>query len=329
MGLMGARRVLLSGSGRLVPSLDLNFMAGAMPSGITFTRASTGWYFNSSGALTSAATDAPRFDSDPSTLAAKGLLIEEARTNLFLNSATGVTQSCTVTAAAHTLSFYGTGTITLTGVSTAGPLVGTGAANRVSLTFTPTAGSLTLTVSGSCTNVQLELGSFATSPIVTVGSTVTRAADVASVTLGSWFNTSAGTLVTEVSFPDLFGTINSTIWQIDDGTANNRLFAYGSSTTNTLFDIRAGAVQQINISRTGWLTAGGVTKVATAWATNDAQAAFGATLGTADTSVTVPTGLTTLRLCATTAATQGRTHLRRLSFYPARLPNSTLQSLTT
>jgi hypothetical protein len=327
--LVSPHRLMSPASAGLRPSLDLGFLGGSLDSRITLTRASAGWAFDSSGVLTSYAINTARFDYDPVTLDAKGLLLEEARTNLFLNSATGVTQSCTVTAAAHTLSFYGTGTITLTGVSTAGPLVGTGAANRVTLVFTPTAGSLTLTVSGSCTNVQLELGSFVTSPIVTVGATVTRAADVATVALGSWFNTSSGTLVTELSFPDLFGTINSTIWQIDDGTANNRIFLYGTSTTNTNFDIRVGGVQQINIARAGWLTSGGVAKIAAAWATNDAQAAFGATLGTADTSITVPTGCTTLRLCATTVAPQGRTHLRRLSYYGSRLPNATLTRITT
>jgi hypothetical protein len=53
---------------------------------ITFTRASTATFFNSAGTLTSAAVDAPRFDYNPSTLAAQGLLIEEARTNLLLRS---------------------------------------------------------------------------------------------------------------------------------------------------------------------------------------------------------------------------------------------------
>lgn len=82
--------------------------------------------------------------------------------NLLLATDTMATQSRTVTAVPHTLSFTGTGTITLTGASTAGPLVGTGAGNRVSLTFTPIAGSLTLTVVGSVTFAQLELGSAAT-----------------------------------------------------------------------------------------------------------------------------------------------------------------------
>lgn len=78
--------------------------------------------------------------------------------NLLLNTETLATQSRTVTAVGHTLSFTGTGSITLSGASTAGPLVGTGVNDRVSLTFTPTAGSLTLTVSGSVTKGQLNLG---------------------------------------------------------------------------------------------------------------------------------------------------------------------------
>lgn len=53
---------------------------------ITFTRASTATYFDSAGVLQSAAIDTPRFDYDPATLAARGFLIEEARTNLLLQS---------------------------------------------------------------------------------------------------------------------------------------------------------------------------------------------------------------------------------------------------
>ena len=100
-------------------------------------------------------------------------LIEPKRTNLVYPSATATTQVRAVTAVIHTLSFYGTGTVTLSGAFS-GSLVGTGTNNRVSLTFTPTAGDLTLTVTGTVNDWQLEAGSNATSYIPTVTGSVTR-----------------------------------------------------------------------------------------------------------------------------------------------------------
>ena len=88
--------------------------------------------------------------------------VVSARVNKLLATDVLSTQSLTVAASSNILSFTGTGTITLSGASVAGPLVGTGAGNRVSLAFTPTAGLLTLTVTGSVTLAQLEDGSTAT-----------------------------------------------------------------------------------------------------------------------------------------------------------------------
>lgn len=66
-------------------SLSLNFLAGApLDSRITFTRGSTATFVGSNGLIQSAAINAPRFDYDPVTLAPKGLLIEEQRTNYAL-----------------------------------------------------------------------------------------------------------------------------------------------------------------------------------------------------------------------------------------------------
>ena len=105
---------------------------------------------------TTAASGAARFDYDPATLQPRGLLIEEARTNILLNSATLGTQSVAVTAVPWALSFYDTGTIALSGAYT-GSLVGAGPfPARASLIFTPAAGTLTLTVSGSVRYAQLE-----------------------------------------------------------------------------------------------------------------------------------------------------------------------------
>lgn len=53
---------------------------------ITFTRASIGTYYNSAGVLQTATTNGPRFDYDPVTHAARGLRIEEQRTNGLVQS---------------------------------------------------------------------------------------------------------------------------------------------------------------------------------------------------------------------------------------------------
>jgi hypothetical protein len=85
---------MLNGAGSLNPdglSLDLQFATdktltarkGPTP---VFTRGSTGTFVGSDGLIQSAAINAARFDHDPVTLACKGLLIEESRTNLLLRS---------------------------------------------------------------------------------------------------------------------------------------------------------------------------------------------------------------------------------------------------
>ena len=125
------------------------------------------------------------------------ILVEPQRTNLVFPSDIATTQVRAVTAQAYTLSFYGTGSVVLSGAYT-GNLNGTGANNRVSLTFTPTAGNLTLTVSGSVTNWQLEAGSNATSYIPTTNVSVTRNADVISKSgISSLIGQTEGTLYWE------------------------------------------------------------------------------------------------------------------------------------
>jgi hypothetical protein len=87
------------------PSLGMDFVADAdgrytlngtvyndlasflTAAGGTYTRATTATYFNSSGLVQTAAAGVPRFDYDPITLTAKGMLFEESRTNYALNSA--------------------------------------------------------------------------------------------------------------------------------------------------------------------------------------------------------------------------------------------------
>jgi hypothetical protein len=66
---------------------------------ITFTRASNATYFDANGTLQTAANDTPRFDHDPEAAGnpSRGLLIEEARTNLLIRSAEFTNASWTKT----------------------------------------------------------------------------------------------------------------------------------------------------------------------------------------------------------------------------------------
>lgn len=68
------------------PTLALNFTGPTLDPQITFTRSTTATYTNSSGVLATAAINGARFDYNPVTLAPKGLLIEEQRVNLCLQS---------------------------------------------------------------------------------------------------------------------------------------------------------------------------------------------------------------------------------------------------
>jgi hypothetical protein len=78
----------LTATERVLPRMALDFTTATLDPRVTFTRSGdTATVINSSGNIAPINADLPRFDFDPITLLCKGLLIEEARTNLFLYSA--------------------------------------------------------------------------------------------------------------------------------------------------------------------------------------------------------------------------------------------------
>ena len=339
-GILGANwaRDPLWKNARAVPSLDLRFAenksltdAKTGASLVTFTRASTGTFVGSDGLIKTATTNEARFDHNPTTGESLGLLVEEARTNLLLNSATLSTQSVTVAAAANTLSFYGTGTVTLTGVSTAGPLVGTGANNRVSLTFTPTAGVLILTVSGSVTNAQLEAGAFPTSYIPTTTATVTRAADVASITgtaFSSFYNQTEGTVFADAKVTTVApATSLASIFALSDGTTSNRITVYkrANADTSTRLDVSTSG-SSVAFINAGTFSVSNL--IAISYRVDDfAISLNGLTPGT-DTLGTVPTvsRLNIGNYADSTFPLNGT--IKRLVYWGQRLPNNALQAIT-
>ena len=214
---------------QIKPSLNLDFANGKqLDPRITFARNTVATYTDKYGLLVSAASNVARFDYDPITRKSLGLLVEELRTNNLLNSTIDgvslVTQSITTTAVARTLSFYGTGTVVLSGTAT-GTIVGLGAyPKRTTYTYTPTAGTLTLTVSGTVQYANDEAGSFATSYIPTAGTVLTRAADQASMqgtNFSSWYNQSQGTVYVD---SDTFasGTSVKGVLEFSNTTVNNQ-----------------------------------------------------------------------------------------------------------
>ena len=315
----------------VVPSLDLDFASTKAltdnASGqqlVTFTRASSGTFVDSDGLLKTATTNEARFDHNPTTGESLGLLVEEQRTNVLLNSATLSTQSVTVAAVANTLSFYGTGTVTLTGVSTAGPLVGTGANNRVSLTFTPTVGVLILTVSGSVTNAQLEAGALPTSYIPTTTAAATRSADVASITganFSSWYRQGEGT----VFFEGINPAASTTAFAVSDGSISNRLQMDAGTNTRVARVVSGGTTQASNSVA---YTYGVPQRFAMSYATNSINFANAGVLGAEDASAVIPT-VDQARIGANpTGGSALNTTIRRLTYWPQRLPNATLQQIT-
>jgi hypothetical protein len=101
----------LTATERVLPKLALDFTTASLDSRVTFTRSgAVATRVNASGYIETVTANTPRFDFNPVTLVCAGLLIEEARTNLFTysedatnwNGVTGGTLSNSFTSPANT-----------------------------------------------------------------------------------------------------------------------------------------------------------------------------------------------------------------------------------
>ena len=174
---------------------------------------------------------------------------------------------------------------------------------------------------------QMEVsGSFPTSYIPTSGATVTRAAEVTSITgtnFSSWYNQSEGTIVSSITPHDV--TNNDFAYSLSDGTSSERIVSLiGQSYSHYVVD---GGSIQAQINYAGY-TANTETKAAAAYATNDIAYATDGTVRGTDTSATIPT-VDNLVIMANRSNNNHVTgHVSRFAYYPVRLPDATLQALT-
>ena len=409
---LGASTALSTRAGAK-PAMALNFLQPFLDSRITFSRGTGATRVNASGFIETVGNTTPRFDYDPVTLAPRGLLIEEARTNLltyseqFDNAAWTKTRSSvvantttspdgtanadtlvedttaaathpisaavTLTAAAHAYSVYlkangrswaqlnllstanafanfnlSTGAIGVVGAAATASIQNAGNGwYRCTIVATTAAGANTAAVyPASADNVisftgsgaaalflygaQLEAGSFATSYIPTVASTVTRNADVATMTgtnFSSWYNQSEGTFVGEASFFGLGKSTSDGLLDASNGTANETIAMFRTGSANNI----ASAIRDGGVDQATYVVALGSqpVKVATAYATNNTNFAQNGLAQTTDTACTMPTPdrlLIGSIYSAGNLPTNG--HIRTIAYFNTRLPNAQLQTLT-
>jgi hypothetical protein len=375
-----------------VPSLDLRFAGNKSlvdavtgQSLVTFTRASTGMFTNSAGVIQTAATDVPRFDHNPTTGESLGLLVEEARTNLRLNSATyqptsgGTPAAYTVdqvapdgtltgsrqTAATprtfedytgianalYTFSFYcrvtsGTASFSIQLKNAATDTVITSDTSPVATT-TWKRFSISGTTNGATPGArveivgvvpgfvfwgaQLEAGAFPTSYIPTTTAAATRSADVVSITgsaFSSWYRQDEGTVFAEFGpYGNGGAAKNAGIVQLDSGSAVNRIGLFGGSMISPVFIVDTSSVNQAYIFAST-ISPSATSRITGAYKINDfARAVNGSNLGT-DSSGTVPTLNQMLIGIGSAGVSELCGTIRRLTYWPQRLANSTLQSIT-
>jgi hypothetical protein len=377
----------LTATERVLPRMALDFTTGVLDPRVTVARLlDTATRVNSSGLIEIVNANLPRFDYDPVTLAAKGLLIEESRANKLLQSnfaaswsstgsptvtlnaavspdgttnATQITsspggvfravfQDVATTAAAHTFSIYlksATGTNQTmriwadTSPSISATVTVTSEWQRFTVSgTTDTTARVQIGVDGSANafdvyayGAQLETGAFATSYIPTTTTSLTRNADVVSMTgtnFSDWYNASEGAFVTQVSLLNISAGHLLTAFQGYSDVMRVRMLS-SIPTAN----ITVGGASQFNSTSQGSLgaiTTNEIFSSALAYKQNDTSfAAKGVSVST-DTSVNLVTAPSRLAIGSLDNVGSGSMtgHMRRVFYYPQRLSNAEIAAFS-
>jgi len=173
---------------------------------------------------------------------------------------------------------------------------------------------------------QVEAGSFPTSYIPTTGTALIRSADVAEITgtnFSSWYNQSEGTTYLDFSRP--FAPISSKYWYSFSGSnvITQRHSVYQPVNLAVVATTNDGTTQ-VTLSIAGSFS----NKHAYAYKLNDYAACVdGGTVGT-DTTATVP-AIVKLNIGSFgNGFEQPNGTISRLTYFPDRLPDATLQAIT-
>ena len=182
---------------------------------------------------------------------------------------------------------------------------------------------------------QLEAGSFPTSYIPTTSATVTRSADVASITganFSSWYRQDEGTVFAEFQTVIQDAANNRGVTAVDDGTNNNRVSLFipaGNFPLGVASRVVSGGVAT-NPTNTGSITSSSIAKSAICYrvGTDGAAISVNGAIPAASSPASAPSGVNNLRIGTIFGTNNLGGTIRRLTYWPSRLPNSTLQEIT-
>ena len=182
---------------------------------------------------------------------------------------------------------------------------------------------------------QLETGAFATSYINTAptNAPTTRAADVGRInTLSPWFNNAAGTLYAEYNIPYTPGaTQNVEIASLvgATGVTSNGIAFYvnGPSGKKGSTNAWVSGVSAGRIDTTATFVAGANVKYAAAYATSDRAVTASGVAPTTSATVYTPPTISYVSLGSTQLGYLSG-YLQRITYYPRRVTNTELQTLT-
>ena len=217
----------------------------------------------------------------------------------------------------------------------------TGAWVRITVPFTTPVGCTSInvythrdTASAGTTLVwgaQLEVGTFATSYIPTIASTVTRSADVATITgslFSQWYNQNEGAVIADFAtfVPSAsFNASTPIAMSINDNTTNNRIDIFnGGVTTYTRINIGVGGVSQAVLDTVPAISSG---KASAAYAVNNFASSVAGGAVVTDNSGSLPV-VSQLQLGALTTAARLNGWLRSFRYVPVRAADFQLQALT-
>jgi hypothetical protein len=236
--------------------------------------------------------------------------------NLSTNTVSGVFNEGAFTNTSGTLTVYPNGWVRLTVTTT----TSTGTTIRFRPFFSGSSASVRIW------GAQIEEGAFATSYIPTTTATVTRSADVASISgsnFSGWYRQDEGTVFSDWRSNE---ANNYGIAEISDGTATARIINFVDGSNVLRHRAAVAGVNSFNGADS--YASNSFNRTVLGYKANDhAGVNNGGTVLTSNTGG-VPAVNTLVIGGISSGSLQLNGTIRRLTYWPQRLPNSTLQTLT-